>query len=158
MASGGRHDHHRVENAMPTVSNPDHADNPHTAEKFPGKKRSTDGDAAPDSGVSTECPAPTSHSSRKPSCREDIGVPSERHRLTGPASIPSGAWPRRMCAAYAAAYCGELTVDAFLKQVGSTYPLPRVKDGRRQLWLRDDLDRAILPIELVPITDVAGEL
>jgi hypothetical protein len=33
-----------------------------------------------------------------------------------------------------------------------------VKDGRRQLWLRDDLDRSILPIELVPITDVAGEL
>jgi hypothetical protein len=36
MASGGRHDHHRVENAMPTVSNPDNADNPHTAEKFLG--------------------------------------------------------------------------------------------------------------------------
>jgi hypothetical protein len=155
---GGRYDHHHVEKAIPTNSSPHNADNPHTAERFLGKKHSTGGDARHDFGVSTPRPAPTSHSSRKPSCREDIGVPSERHRLTGPASIPSGAWPRRMCAAYAAAYCGELTVDAFLKQVGSTYPLPRVKDGRRQLWLRDDLDRAILPIELVPITDVAGEL
>jgi hypothetical protein len=63
-----------------------------------------------------------------------------------------------MCAAYAAAYCGELTVEAFLRRVGSDYPLPRVKDGRRQLWLRDDLDKAILPSELVPITDIAEDL
>ena len=46
MASGGRHDHHHVEHATPTVSNPHHADNPHTAEKFLSKKSSTDGDAA----------------------------------------------------------------------------------------------------------------
>jgi hypothetical protein len=45
----------------------------------------------------------------------------------------------------AAAYCGEPTVEAFLKRVGSEYPRPRVKEGRRQLWLRDDLDRAIAP-------------
>lgn len=157
MAAGGRHDHHRVENAMPTVSNPDHADNPHTAEKFLGKKSSTDGDAAQDSGVSTECPARTCRNQR-PSCREDIGVPSGRHRLSGRALLPSGSWPRRMSAAYAAGYCGELTVGAFLKRVGHDYPLPRVKDGRRQLWLRDDLDNAILPFELVPITDIAEEL
>jgi hypothetical protein len=63
-----------------------------------------------------------------------------------------------MCAAYAAAYCGELSIEGFLKRVGSDYPLPRVKDGRRQLWLRDDLDRAILSPELVPITDIAEDL
>ena len=75
----------------------------------------------------------------------DTQVKSGRHRLTGPASIPLGAWPRRMCAAYAAAYCGELTVEAFLERVGRDYPPPRIKDGRRQLWLRDDLDAAIAP-------------
>jgi hypothetical protein len=152
LTSSGRRDHHHVETAMPT-----HADNPHTAEKFVGKKSSTDGDAAQDSGVSTECPARTCRNQR-PSCREDIGVPSCRHRLSGLALLPSGSWPRRMTAAYAAGYCGELTVGAFLKRVGHDYPLPRVKDGRRQLWLRDDLDNAILPFELVPITDIAEEL
>ena len=81
-----------------------------------------------------------------------------RHRLTGPATIPLGAWPRRMCAAYAAAYCGELTIEAFLKKMGIEYPPPRVQDGRRQLWLRDDLDRAILPSEPVAITDIAEDL
>ena len=97
-------------------------------------------------------------SPQQPLRRRNVDVKSERHRLTGPASFPSGTWPRRMCAAYAAAYCGELTVEAFLKGVGTDYPLPRVKDGRRQLWLRDDLDKAILPFELVPITDIAEDL
>ena len=57
------------------------------------------------------------------------------------AIIPAGSWPRRMPAAIAAGYCGELTVEAFLKRVGTEYPQPRVKEGKRQLWLRDDLDR-----------------
>lgn len=45
----------------------------------------------------------------------------------------------------AAGYCGERTTDDFLKRVGKEYPLPRVSEGRRRLWLRDDLDRAIAP-------------
>ena len=53
-----------------------------------------------------------------------------------------------MDADLAAGYCGEPTVDAFLKRVGRDYPQPRVNDGRRRLWLRDDLDAAILPPEL----------
>jgi len=65
------------------------------------------------------------------------------------AIIPPGSWPRRMPAAIAAGYCGEPTVEAFLKRVGTEYPQPRVKEGRRQLWLRDDLDRAIAP-DIVP--------
>jgi len=56
----------------------------------------------------------------------------------------------------AAGYCGEPTVEAFLKLVGSEYPQPRVKDERRQLWLRDDLDRAIAP-DIVP-GDLAADL
>lgn len=72
--------------------------------------------------------------------------------------IPIGSWPRRMDAAMAAAYCGEHCVESFLARVGKEYPLPRVNEGRRKLWLRDDLDAAILPPELVPVVDVAADL
>lgn len=61
------------------------------------------------------------------------------------AVIPPGSWPRRMNAALAAGYCGEPSAEAFLGRVGVEYPPPRVNDGRRRLWLRDDLDRAIAP-------------
>jgi hypothetical protein len=78
--------------------------------------------------------------------------------MTRPAMIPAGSWPRRMGVELAAAYCGESTVDAFLKRVGREYPQPRVNDGRRRLWLRDDLDTAILPPELTRVADVAEDL
>jgi hypothetical protein len=63
-----------------------------------------------------------------------------------------------MSAAVAAGYCGEATVEAFIKRVGNEYPQPRVNDGRRKLWLRDDLDQAILPPELTAVRDLAEEL
>jgi hypothetical protein len=63
-----------------------------------------------------------------------------------------------MCAAVAAGYCGEDLVEAFMKRVGSEYPQPRVNDGRRKLWLRDDLDNAILPPELTAVRDLAEDL
>ena len=63
-----------------------------------------------------------------------------------------------MTAELAAGYCGEPTVEAFMKRVGREYPHPRVNDGRRKLWLRDDLDQAILPPELTNVPDVAGDL
>jgi hypothetical protein len=63
-----------------------------------------------------------------------------------------------MSAELAAGYCGEATVEAFMKRVGQEYPLPRVADGRRRLWLRDDLDQAILPPELANVPDVAADL
>jgi len=50
-----------------------------------------------------------------------------------------------MSAELAAGYCGEQSVDAFLTRVGKEYPQPRVNEGRRRLWLRDDLDNAIAP-------------
>jgi hypothetical protein len=78
--------------------------------------------------------------------------------MARPAIIPSGSWPRRMCAAVAAGYCGEDSIEAFMKRVGSEYPHPRVNDGRRKLWLRDDLDQAILPPELAAVRDLAGDL
>jgi hypothetical protein len=59
--------------------------------------------------------------------------------------IPYGSWPRRMAADLAAGYVGESTIEGFLRRVGKDYPRPRVCEGRRQLWLKDDLDRAIEP-------------
>jgi hypothetical protein len=79
--------------------------------------------------------------------------------MTRPArtsSFPFGSWPRRMQADLAAGYVGERTVDDFLKRVGTDYPQPRVAEGRRRLWLKDDLDAAIAP-GIVP-GDIAEDL
>lgn len=78
--------------------------------------------------------------------------------MARPAIIPHGSWPRRMGVELAAAYCGEPTTEAFMARVGKEYPQPRVNEGRRRLWLRDDLDAAILPPELAHVADVAGDL
>ena len=75
-----------------------------------------------------------------------------------PSAIPHGSWPRRMAADLAAGYVGESTIEGFLRRVGKDYPKPRVCEGRRRLWLRDDLDAAILPPELAPAADIAGDL
>ena len=69
-----------------------------------------------------------------------------------------GCWPRRMSAELSAIYVGEPTTNAFLKRVGVEYPPPRVIDGNRRLWLKDDLDKAILPTELAAADDVAADL
>jgi hypothetical protein len=63
-----------------------------------------------------------------------------------------------MSAELSAIYVGEPTTNAFLKRVGAEYPPPRVIDGNRRLWLKDDLDKAILPAELAATDDVAGDL
>ena len=75
-----------------------------------------------------------------------------------PATIPPGSWPRRMRAELAAAYCGETSVEAFIGRVGGEYPQPRISEGRRRLWLRDDLDQAILPDDLRTVGDAAEDL
>jgi len=72
--------------------------------------------------------------------------------------IPAGSWPRRMCAELAAAYCGEPTVEAFIARVGREYPQPCVVEGRRRLWLKDHLDKAILPPDLAGARDAAEDL
>jgi hypothetical protein len=63
-----------------------------------------------------------------------------------------------MSAELAAAYCGEHSVEAFMRRVGREYPPPRVSEGRRQLWLKDDLDQAMLPPELASPRDLAEDL
>jgi hypothetical protein len=62
-----------------------------------------------------------------------------------------------MCAELAAGYCGEPSVEAFIARVGTEYPQPRICEGRRRLWLRDDLDKAIVPPDLVD-RDAAEDL
>ena len=57
--------------------------------------------------------------------------------------FPPGAWPARMSVEMAAGYCGERSAEAFLCRIGTEYPEPVVKAGRRQLWLKDDLDNVI---------------
>jgi hypothetical protein len=63
------------------------------------------------------------------------------------AVIPPGCWPPRMPPEIAAGYVGERTAEAFLRLVGKEYPLPAIDKGtgkgRRRLWLKDDLDRAL---------------
>jgi hypothetical protein len=78
--------------------------------------------------------------------------------MSRPAVIPAGSWPRRMCAELAAGYCGEANVEGFLQRVGREYPAPRIVEGRRRLWLKDDLDAAILPADLASVRDVAEDL
>ena len=58
----------------------------------------------------------------------------------------------------AAGYCGERTVEDFLGRGGTEQPEPCDKEGRQRLWLRDDLDRAILPSDLIAPKDAAEDL
>jgi hypothetical protein len=70
-----------------------------------------------------------------------------------------GMWPRRMTAELAATYCGEPNAKAYRKGVErGEYPPPRVNEGRRQLWLKDDLDQRILPPDLAAVRDLAEDL
>jgi hypothetical protein len=48
------------------------------------------------------------------------------------ASVLVGCWYRRM-----SGDCGDPSADAFLKRVGSEYPQPCVREGKRQLCQRD---------------------
>jgi hypothetical protein len=86
------------------------------------------------------------------------GAFARRPARLGPEFYPF--WPRRMNAEMAAAYCGEASTRAFLARVGPNkeFPLPRVREGRRVLWLKDDLDKAISPEGGEAERDVAKDL
>lgn len=78
--------------------------------------------------------------------------------MTRPATIPAN-WPPRMPVEMAAGYCGEVSAEVFLRQVrAGTYPPAVVKRGRRQIWARDDLDRAIGPSAAATVADAALDL
>jgi hypothetical protein len=53
-----------------------------------------------------------------------------------------GQWPRLMRAETAAAYVDEVSVQAFRRKVGTTYPRPVSGKGERQKWDKLDLDQA----------------
>jgi hypothetical protein len=48
-----------------------------------------------------------------------------------------------MTASTAAAYCDEVSVEAFRRSVGKIWPRGKWIAGKGERWLRDDLDAAI---------------
>lgn len=54
-----------------------------------------------------------------------------------------GAWPYYMRAETAAAFCDEVSVEAFLRRVGTVYPRPRTISGRGKVWTQEMLTAAI---------------
>jgi hypothetical protein len=80
-----------------------------------------------------------------PRNNQDNVVPKRELRMARKPTYPAGAWPPRMPVEMAAGYCGERSAESFLARVGAEYPKPAVKSGRRQLWLKEDLDKVIAP-------------
>ena len=79
--------------------------------------------------------------------------------MTRPIFIPPGVWPPRMSVEMAAGYCGERSAEVFLRGVrAGTYPQPVIKRGRRQIWAKDDLDRAMAASGAEAVVDVAQDL
>ena len=56
-----------------------------------------------------------------------------------------GAWPRFMRATTAAAYVDEVSVECFLRKVGSVYPGPCMGHGRGAKWDREEIGRGSCP-------------
>jgi hypothetical protein len=56
-----------------------------------------------------------------------------------------GQWPRLMRAETAAAYVDEVSVQAFLRKVGTKYPRHWTGKGERRKWHIQDLDAATDP-------------
>ncbi len=82
----------------------------------------------------------------------------EPKEMTRPVRNPPDAWPPRMLADMAAAYCGERSVQEFLRRIGRIYPEPRVVDTtRRKFWYRDDLDRAMNIGKFAQTKDLGGK-
>jgi hypothetical protein len=58
----------------------------------------------------------------------------------------------------AAGYCGERSAETFLRGVrAGTYPEPRIKCGRRQIWWKADLDQSGIAASETA-ADVAADL
>lgn len=80
--------------------------------------------------------------------------------MTQQTNTPGTTWPALMRAKTAAAHVDEASVEAFRRRVGSLYPKPVRISGRGEVWLRDDLDKAIDQISNRPdkIRDAADVL
>jgi hypothetical protein len=68
-----------------------------------------------------------------------------------------GTWPHLMRAETAAGYCDEVSVEAFMRRVGSVYSRPVYVAGRGKVWLKAKLDRDIekLSPEAADVPDAA---
>jgi hypothetical protein len=55
-----------------------------------------------------------------------------------------------MSAVTAAAYCDEVSVEAFRDSVGQLWPRPLKIKGKHERWLKDDLDLAIEALTTKP--------
>ncbi|WP_152977580.1 hypothetical protein [Bradyrhizobium pachyrhizi] len=79
--------------------------------------------------------------------------------MSRPATLLPGVYPPRQPAAMAAGYCGEVSVEAFLREVkAGTYPAPAIKRGRRQIWLTAELDRAITRTDQPCASETAADV
>jgi hypothetical protein len=61
-------------------------------------------------------------------------------------SVVLAAWPRLMRAPTSAAYVDEKSVEAFRRRVGSVYPSAIRIPGRGDVWLKEDLDKAVIAL------------
>jgi hypothetical protein len=53
------------------------------------------------------------------------------------------AWPEQMRAETAAAFCDEVSVEAFRHSVGSLYPRPYSVPGKGDRWSRGELEATL---------------
>ena len=63
-----------------------------------------------------------------------------------------------MRAATAAAYCDEVSVEAFRRGVGKIWPRGKKIVGKGERWLRDKLDQAIDRLTMCKTSDAADLL
>lgn len=63
--------------------------------------------------------------------------------------------PFQVDAASAAALAGEKSARAFRSRVGSVYPQPTARIGGKDLWLTEDLERAIRALHRGASEDLA---
>lgn len=63
-----------------------------------------------------------------------------------------GAWPRWMCAATAAGYVDERSVEAFLRKAGSVYPAASCGKGRTAKWDKEEIDQVMNARKGTPMT------
>ena len=69
-----------------------------------------------------------------------------------------GSWPRLMRGETAAAYCDEVSVETFMRRVGSVYSRPVCICGRGNVWLKEQLDRDIEKLSPEAAEDAANLL
>ena len=89
-------------------------------------------------------------------CSRNLGDHVPQRNSPNSLIYPAGSWPRRMPRNSLRPTAANAPSRTSQSVSGGRYPQPRVIEGRRRIWLRDDLDRVIAP-DLVP-GDIAEDL